>query len=144
MNLNSLTLRSIDEVSRDKISHFNEAYTYWIVIYVDFHSTKWAPWLVDSWSRATNQIQMYPDQDTIAQLLPARRLCLFAFAVWLFKAKSKYITKHLMYSPSGNQLIFLSVESRCFPRLRLGKHRSLRKTKLTVSFGTIHQVYIEL
>ena len=27
------------------------------------------------------QIQMYPDRDTFAQLLPARRLRLFAFAV---------------------------------------------------------------
>ena len=33
--------------------------------------------MVDSWSRAPDQIQMYPDRDTIAQLLPARRLCLF-------------------------------------------------------------------
>ena len=38
---------------------------------------------------------------TIAQLLPARRLCLFDFATW----KSKYITKHLMYGPSGNKLV---------------------------------------
>ena len=59
-------------------------------------------WLVDSWSRAPNQIQMYPDRDTIAQLLPARRLCLFVFAIWLFEGKSKYITKHLMYGPEGN------------------------------------------
>ena len=28
--------------------------------------------LVDSWSRAPDQIQMYPDRDTIAQLLPGR------------------------------------------------------------------------
>ena len=48
-----------------------------IVIKLDFHSTKWALWLVDSWSRAPDQIQMYPARDTIAQLLTARRLCLF-------------------------------------------------------------------
>ena len=54
--------------------------------------------VIDSWSRAPDQIQMYPDRDTIAQLLPARRLCLFVFATW----QSKYITKHLMYGPSGN------------------------------------------
>ena len=62
------------------------------------------PWLIDSWSRASDQIQTYPDRDTIAQLLPAHRLCLFqvVFAIWLFKGKSKYITKHLMYGPSGN------------------------------------------
>ena len=40
--------------------------------------------------------------DTIAQLLPARRLCLFVFSVWLFEGKSKYITKKLMYGPEGN------------------------------------------
>ena len=35
-----------------------------------------------SWSRAPDQIQMYPDQDTIAHLLLlARRLRLFVFAV---------------------------------------------------------------
>ena len=66
------------------------------------HSTKWALWLVYSWSRAPDQIQMYPDRDTIAQLLPARRLNLFVFAIWLFKGKSKYITKHSVYGPSGN------------------------------------------
>ena len=43
--------------------------------------------IVDSWSRAPDQIQMYPDRDTIPQLLPE---------------KSKYITKHLMSGPSGN------------------------------------------
>ena len=46
-----------------------------LVIYLD--STNWALYLVDSWSRAPDQIQMYPDRDTIAQLLPSRRLCLF-------------------------------------------------------------------
>ena len=35
----------------------------------------------DSWSRTPDQIQMYPGRDTIAQLLPARRLCLFVFAI---------------------------------------------------------------
>ena len=28
--------------------------------------------------------------------------CLFVFAIWLFKGKSWYITKHLIYGPSGN------------------------------------------
>ena len=58
--------------------------------------------MVDSWSRAPDQIQMYPDRDTIAQLLPARRLRLFV------KGKSTYITKHLMYGPEGNSWF-------CFP-----------------------------
>ena len=33
-----------------------------IVIYLDFHSAKRALWLVDSWSRAPDQTQMYPDE----------------------------------------------------------------------------------
>ena len=50
---------------------------------------------------------MYPDRDTIAQLLPARRLYLFVFAIWLLK--SKYITKHLMFGPSWNSLVLFSL-----------------------------------
>lgn len=46
----------------------------YVVIYLDLHSTKRALRLVDSWSRAPDQIQMYPDRDTVAQLLPARRI----------------------------------------------------------------------
>ena len=30
--------------------------------------------MVDSWSRASDQIQMYLDRDTIARLLPAHRM----------------------------------------------------------------------
>ena len=44
------------------------------VIYLDFHSAKRALGLVDSWSHAPDQLQMYPDLDTIAQLLPACRI----------------------------------------------------------------------
>ena len=33
--------------------------------------------VIESSSGAPDQIQMYPDRDTIAQLLPARWLCLF-------------------------------------------------------------------
>ena len=62
-----------------------------IVIYLDFHSTKRALWLVDSWSRAPDQIQMYPDRDTIPQSLPSQLfVCLFVL-LWLLKRKSKYI-----------------------------------------------------
>ena len=55
---------------------------------------------------------MYPDRDTIARLLPSRSLCLLLFAIW----KSKYVTKH-------------SLESWCFPRLRLEKHQDSRENK---------------
>ena len=39
-----------------------------IVIYLDFHSAKRALSLVGSWSRAPDQIQMYPYWDTIGLL----------------------------------------------------------------------------
>ena len=68
-----------------------------IVIYLDFCSTRRALRLVDSWSRGPDQIQMYPDRDTIPQLLHAPDVLLR-----LLQEKSKYITKHLMSGPSGN------------------------------------------
>ena len=40
--------------------------TWEIVIYLDFHKTKQALWLVDSWSLALGTIQVYPDRDIIA------------------------------------------------------------------------------
>ena len=43
-----------------------------IAIFLDFHSAKGTLCLVDSWSCTPDQIQMYSDRDTIAQLLPAR------------------------------------------------------------------------
>ena len=69
---------------------------------------------------------MYPDRDTIAQLLRRHAVfvCLFVFAIRLFR----YITKHLMYGPSGNsQFCFPSSpdvsyqdsrenKTNCFPR----------------------------
>ena len=77
---------------------------------------------------------MYPDRDTIVQFLPARRLCLFAFPIRLFK----YITKHLMYGPRETVSIV-------FPRVLMfpetkheGNIRTLGKTKLTISLGAIH------
>ena len=65
------------------------------VIYIDFHSTKRALWFVDSWSRAPDHIQMYPDRDTIAQLLPAhgkqQHVCFCH--IGLFKGKSNNMKK---------------------------------------------------
>ena len=46
----------------------------WFLIYQAFRSTKGALWLVDSWSRVPDKIQIYPDRDTIAQLLPVRQI----------------------------------------------------------------------
>ena len=44
--------------------------------------------MVDSWSRAPDQIQMYPDRDTITQLLPAWRFVSLLFkALTMFKGK---------------------------------------------------------
>ena len=42
-------------------------------IYLDFHSAKQALLLVDSWLHVPHQIQMYPDRDTIEQLLSVSR-----------------------------------------------------------------------
>ena len=44
------------------------------MVWYDFviYQTGYLVWLVDSWSRAPDQIQMYPDRDTIAQLFHAR------------------------------------------------------------------------
>ena len=74
------------------MSLFTSSIAIWYIdIYLDFPLTKRAMWLVDSWSRAPDQIQMYPDRDTILQLLPARRIQQHDFAKWLLKGKSKYI-----------------------------------------------------
>ena len=54
-----------------------------MVIYLDFHSAKRALWLVDSWSRTRDRIQMYPDRDTIEQLLPACRIQQHVISAWL-------------------------------------------------------------
>ena len=40
-------------------------------------------------------------------------------------------TKHYNVWSRGKQLVLFSRESRCFPRLRLGKHRESRENKLT-------------
>ena len=56
-----------------------------VVIYLDFHLTKRALWLVGSWSLVPDQIQMYPDQDTIAQLLPLRRIRQHVISAWINK-----------------------------------------------------------
>ena len=65
------------------------------VIKLDLNLTQWALWLVDSWSRAPDQIPMFPRRDTIVRLLPHAVFVCFFFAIRLFKRKSKYITKHL-------------------------------------------------
>ena len=73
-------------------------------------------------------------------------LCSYKYRVVLFcccwstlEWKSRNITKHLMSGPSG-KLVLFSLQSWCFPRLRLGKHiiRTLGKTELTVFLGIWH------
>ena len=50
----------------------------------------------------------------------ALRLSIFFCCYWsMLKWKSRNIIKHLMSGPSGNQLVLFSLESWCFPRLRL-------------------------
>ena len=86
-------------------------------MYLDFPWAKQTLWLVDSWSRNDDQIQMYPDRDTIVQLLPARQIKQHDFAKWLLKGKSKYTTKHSLYGPSGNHT--LSVYWYCKEKLQV-------------------------
>ena len=88
---------------------------------------------LDFHSRAPDQIQLYPDWDTIAQLLPARRIQQRVFAIWFFKGKSKYITKHLMYGPSGNKLVLFPSSPDVSFDFVSGNTRTHGKTKLTVS-----------
>ena len=64
-------------------------------------------------------------------------LCLFVFAVWLFKGKSKYMTKHLIDGPLGK----LTLASFVFPQLCLMEHQDSWENK-TVSLRNIHWVYI--
>ena len=44
-----------------------------------------------------------------------------------------------MIGPLG-RVIFVSLESQCFPRLRLGKQLDSRETKFTVPLVTSHEV----
>ena len=84
-----------------------------IVICLHFQSTKWALWLVDSWSRAHDQIQTCPDRDAIAQL----------FQVTLnTRACDKCMTELKMAWSSARAHVS-------------GNIRILGKTKLTVSLG---------
>ena len=53
-----------------------------IVIYLDFQLAKRALWLGDPWSRAPYLIQMYPDWDTIAQLLPTHQIQQHVISAW--------------------------------------------------------------
>ena len=63
-------------------------------------------------------------------------------STWLFKGKSKYITKHLMYGPTRNKLLLFSLESWCPPGFRLGKHQGSRKNK-TNCFPRDHTLSVE-
>ena len=46
-----------------------------IVIYLNFHSTKLALWLVDSWSHAPDKIQMYDPTRTVVIHKPNKTAC---------------------------------------------------------------------
>ena len=71
---------------------------------------------------------MYPDWDTIQQIIQ-QLLPSVDVLLRLLKEKSEYITKHLMSGPSGNY---------SSPDVSRDEVRTLGKTKLTVSLGTIH------
>ena len=71
--------------------------------------------LVDSWSRAPDQIQMYPDRDTIVQLLPAHQIKQHDFAKWSLKgiidntfisliSSSQIYTSHLLVTSESKHV----------------------------------------
>ena len=91
------------------------------VIELDFHSTKWALWLVDSWSCAPDQ--KFKCIPTGIQLHSCCLHAVFVFAIW----KSIY-NKTVNVWSCGKLVYFV------FPRVLM----FLGKTKLTVSLGTIH------
>ena len=77
---------------------------------------------VDSWSRTPDQIQMYPDRDTIAQLLPARRL-FFLFLLYDCLWESLNI-----YYKTLNVWSLLKLVSFAFPRVLMFPSTSSRET----------------
>ena len=104
-----------------------------LIIYLDFPSTKQALWLVDSRSHAPDPIQMYPDWEKIVQLL---LMCLVQQHVAIcLRENIKYITKHLIYGPLGNWLVFVLPDVSL--HFLLGNIRTFAKTKLNVSLSTI-------
>ena len=105
-----------------------------LIIYLEFQSTKQTLWLVDSWSCAPDQIQMYPDWEKIAQLLLMCLVQQHAFAICL-RENIKYITKHLIYGPLGNWLAFVLPDVSL--NFLLGNIMTFAKTKLNVSLSTI-------
>ena len=45
------------------------------------------------------------------------------FVVLFFSFDTQYIIKYLLTETSGKQYVLWTLDCRCFPRLRLGKHR---------------------
>ena len=74
--------------------HILVLHTSFLVIYLDFLSANRPLWLVNSWWRThgPDQIQMYPDSDTIAQLLPACRIQQHVISAWLNYIHRKFKT----------------------------------------------------
>ena len=102
------------------------------VVYLDFHSTKQALLLVDSWSRAPDQIQMYPDRDTIdpyhsmskQKILPVEPL------IQCEAGRAKTMQRQSLYSPrtpkwppsdKGEFHIFIVAHPKCFAAIVEGK-----------------------
>ena len=97
-----------------------------LIIYLDFQSTKQTLWLVDSWSCAPDQIQMYPDWEkncAVVAHVPSSTACF----CHLFKRKYKIYNKALNIRSLGKLVSFCFAW--CFPQLPLGKHHDFRKNK---------------
>ena len=66
-----------------------------------------ALWLIDSWLHAPDQIQMYPDHDTIAHMPNTTAHFLFLQYDCSRESLNNYITKHLIYGPFGKLVSFV-------------------------------------
>ena len=92
--------------------------TWYIITYLDFHSTKRALWSVDSWSLVLIKFKCIP---TGIQLRSCCTRAEYARRIWLFKGKSKYIKKPLYVWFLGKLVSFV------FPRVLMFPSTSSRE-----------------
>ena len=97
----------------------NKSYCYILRLSLNKTST------VIVWFSVTDLIQTYPDRNTIPQLLPAPDVLLR-----LWKEKSKYITKHLLYGSKGNSCFVFPRVLMMFPKCGHGLKRHFLKNSL--------------
>ena len=98
-------------------------------------------WLVDSWSHAPDQIQMYPDRDTIAQLLPMRRIQQHVFAIWSFRESLNIYNKALNVWSLEKLVSFVFPRVLVFPKTKLRETSGLSE-KHSNCFSRVHTLSV--